>query len=138
MSTVTATATRIDLKPADDYRRDNYGVLLESETLHTMSGRGVHNRSFNHEIQVWENRPSKVTVADPDQLVTPHGQPTEERYHFQTKAVPTVLTAWKEERQEQGPGLAVGDQVELYVQGFSIGTFTVTAGVLRDPILLPA
>lgn len=135
---MSTTATRIDLKPDTDYRRDNYGVLLVSETLHTMSGRGVHNRSFNHEIEVWENRPAKWNGADPDQLVTPHGEPTEERYTFLTKAVPTVITAWPEERQEQGPGLAVGDQVELYVHGLSIGTFTVTAGVLRDPILLKA
>lgn len=128
----------IALVPEQPYRRDQYGVLLVSETVHTILGRGVHNRGFAHEIAVWENRPSKARDADPSVLVTPHGQPTEERYTILTSAQATVISATRDPNErEHGEALAIGEIVELTIHGYAIGQFTITAGNLRDPHLVP-
>lgn len=132
------TTHRINLRPDADDRRDSYGVLLVSEQVHRVTGRGVHNPHHNHEIQVWENRPSKARGADPDVKVTPYGDPTEEDYTFTTSAQATVISAHRlgNERTE-GDTLAIGDVLELAVNGYVLGRFVLTAKSLHDPILVP-
>jgi hypothetical protein len=49
---------------------------MESTTAHMFAGREVHNRGFRHLILVWVNRRSKARDSDPDQQVTPYGDPT--------------------------------------------------------------
>lgn len=127
----------INLRPTATYRRDNYGVLLESETVHDMTGSGLHNRHHPHRIEVWENRPSKVHGADPDVLVTPHGDPTEERYTILTSAQAVVISDPPQQRDVEGPVLAVGSRVALAVNGFEIGEYVIHPAPLRDPVLLP-
>jgi hypothetical protein len=126
----------IDLADAGDYRRDSYGLLMESTTAHMIAGRDVHNRGFRHLIQVWENRPSKARGADPDQLVTPHGDPTTERYSVTTSPQATIISARPDPtRVPDGPALAIDQEVELRVHGYSIGVFAIRSKFLHNPVL---
>lgn len=136
MTTETATKT-INLRPDTEDRRDSYGVLLVSETLHDVVGSGVHNPAFPHRIQVWENRPAKYRDAPAGLIVDPHGKPTEERYSYLTSAESVVISARPYPRDPQGPTLCIGDVVELAVHGYVIGRFEVTAKSLSNPILVP-
>lgn len=131
------TGIHIELGPSTDYRRAAYGIVLESVTVHTISGPGVHNRHHAHKIEVWENRPSKVAGADPDQLVDPHGQPTEAPYTVITAAQASVISAHPIARDPYGAALAIGDVVVLTLHGYRIGIYTITAGRLADPHLVP-
>lgn len=127
----------IDLQAGDAQRRAAYGILLESITVHPIVGRGVHNRGSLHRIQVWENRPSKVTGADPDQLVDPRGRPTSAPYSVTTSAQPVIIAAHPIERAPEGAALSIGDTVVLAVSGYRIGEYVVEAEYLRDPHLVP-
>lgn len=112
----------------------SYGILFVSETQHRMTGKGLHNRSFDHIVQVWENR---QTAAFPEgTLADPWGNATTETHTFAMKAQATVLTAHREEpRFAYGDTLAVGDTVTLTIAGLPIGEFQIVARPLRDPML---
>lgn len=125
----------IAMSPASDYRRDNYGVLLESDTIHTVTGAGVHNRHHGHVLEVWENRPSRANGADPAVLVDPFGRPTEDRYTVILAAKATVIAARPTgDEKADGTVIALGDHVTLTVAGFPTHTYRVQAGRMTDPV----
>lgn len=127
-----STIHEINLIPTDAYRRDTYGVILESESRHTVTGRGVHNPGYDHRIDVWENRPARDGSGG---LVDPHGKRTEDTYSYLLKACATVITARREVRPPQGPTLKIGDVVRLKISGYSIGEYQIRAKMLHDPHL---
>lgn len=127
----------VDLKDAGDYRRDNYGVLMESVTRHTVTGKGVHNRGYNHRVDIWENRPSRARDADPSVIVDPHGNPTAERYSYLLKAEAGVIAAHPYEREPQGADLAPGDVLTLRIYGYDLGDFQIrVTRAFHDPELV--
>jgi hypothetical protein len=134
---VTLKTITIEVQPAGDYWRDNYGILLESASVHAASGRGFHNPSFNHVVQVWENRPAKGGPHK-GEVVTPDGKLTDETHTVCLKAQPTVISAHPGEPLKYGPALSVGTRVRLEVGGYPIGEYVVQARQLADPILVPA
>lgn len=112
----------------------HYGILFVSETKHAMTGKGLHNRSFDHIVQVWENRETAALPAGT--LSDPWGNATTETHTFAMKAQATVLTAHRETpRFAYGDTIAVGDTVTLTIAGLLVGTFAVVARPLRDPVL---
>jgi hypothetical protein len=134
--TITPTTTRVDLLPAGDYRRDQYGVLLVSHTEHDVKGRGVHNPHHPHQIEVWENRPGKFRGADPDVLVSPvDNQPTDEQYTVLLSPRAVVISAHPGEQTPQGATLYLGDVVELAIHGYVIGTYRIDARPHHNPHL---
>ena len=130
------TMTTIDLTAASDYQREHYGVLLESVTQHSVTGKGVHNRSHPHTVDVWANR---LEFADgrAECYLDPRGRATEAPYSFLLKAQAVVISINKIDRPAQGDTLAIGDIVRLTVHGFSIGWFQIMALPLHDPHLVP-
>lgn len=122
------TMHTIAMKPASDYRRSNYGVLLESETRHPVAGRGFHNPHHHHTIEVWENRRG----------TDPFGKPTDQAHTILMNAQASCISAHPQAPVSYGETLRVGDRVQLEVGGFPIGEYVIQAGYLRDPILLPA
>lgn len=137
------TATRINLQPTDAYRRETYGVLFESETRHSVRGPLVHNASFPHRIDVWENKTkhdpsSRFADAEGNVRLTPYGHPTADRYSYllAPQAVAIVRDPAMRDHTPEGPVLAIGDEVELAVHGYVLGTFRVEARRMADPILV--
>lgn len=113
---------KIEMKPASEYRRVEYGVLFVSKTLHDMTGKNVHNRHFPHKIEVWLNKNGQ----------DPYGNPTTSELTFLTSAQSIMIANTPVERDPQGPDLVIGEVIEL--EGF--GNFTVTNKSLHDPILV--
>lgn len=128
--------TDIDLKAASDYRRSNYGVLLESTTQHSVVGRGVHNRHHPHRLDVWANK-ADIVEGKPC-FIDPRNRPTEQPYSFLLSAQAVVISARRiGDEVEEGPDLAIGEVVRVTVHGLSLGWFQIRAQQLRDPILEP-
>lgn len=128
--------TTINLQPASPYRGETYGVLLESETQHDVTGPGVHNRHHPHRLDVWEHR-RRYNDGDEVLWVDPHGNPTKARYSYLLSARPVVIAARPVDRTPEGPALAIGDVVTLAIHGYELGQFRVTARPLADPVLVP-
>lgn len=129
---------KINLKAASQDRRESYGLLFESETLHSMTGPGLHNRSFPHRIQVWISKRSKRTddLARTDEPVyrSCDGAITERGVlAFRTSAESVMIASTPVQRDPQGPTLRTGQVIEL--SGF--GLFRITAKALHDPVLVP-
>lgn len=119
----------INLVPADDYRRDSYGILLESETVHRFTGRGIHNPSFDHKLEVWENR----RRASDDKVIDPNGVPSSERYSYRFAALPTVISAHPGEPVKHGDVLQIGDLVEIRISGYAVGLLRIEAKPYHNP-----
>lgn len=114
----------IDLVPAD-HDRQSYGIVLQSKMTHSITGSGVHNRSFQHLLQVWMN-----------DGVDPRGYATEDDLSFLFSAQASVIALHPLAGPERGPSLAIGDTLQLRVGGRKIiGTFEIVAGRLSDPYL---
>jgi hypothetical protein len=124
----------IDLVEADS---NDYGILLQSKTVHRFVGKGVHNPSFDHLLQVWQNRPSRARGADLNRVVDPHGRPTNEFYSYMFSAIPSVISLVPRGPQpEHGVTLELGAVVTLRIHGYVIGIFQVRAQVAHDPHLV--
>lgn len=126
--------TTIDLTRAAEHRREHYGVLLSSRTVHIMEG--VHNSGYRHQLDVWENR---IEFADGREkcYLDPMGRATASRYSFLLAAQASVISLVQLAGPEQGENLTVGDVVNLTIEGFSIGWFQIMARPLHDPHLIP-
>jgi hypothetical protein len=121
----------VDLVPAGAYWRDAYGILLESETMHDFTGRGIHNPHHRHTLQVWENKPANDGSG---LLKSPDGSGnTSEPYTFLWSPSANVISAHPGEPVKQGPTLALGDVVTLKVHGYVIGQIQCRARSLHNP-----
>lgn len=118
--------TQITLRPASEDRRRSYGVLFESETVHTVSGRGVHNPSYPYRVQVWINQPDSDVG-----FISPDGGATTEALTFLLSTEPIVIATTPTARK-RGEALAVGQTVQIE----RFGEFKITARDLRDPELV--
>lgn len=119
----------INLQPAEAYRAEHYGVLMESTSRHIVTGPRVHNPSFPHRVDVWENRNG----------TTPMGKPTTAPYSYYLTAQPVAIVANPAMRDAtpEGETLRVGDHVRLAVHGYVLGEFLIRAESLSDPVLIP-
>lgn len=133
------TIHTIDLGPEASSRREAYGVLLTSETRHTVTsgaGKRVHNPHHPHRLDVWENREHSIGSKTAGYL-DPSNRPTSERYSYLLSPLAVVISASHQSRVPEGPTIAIGDRVELKVHGYSLGLFRVDARPLHDPHLTP-
>lgn len=131
------TAT-IKLKATTADRRAFYGLLFESETLHYLSGAGLHNRSFPHRVQVWVSKLSKRTddlarISEPVYRSCNGEVTTRNALSFQLSAESVMIASTPVDRDPQGEALRIGEVIEL--EGF--GRFKIVAEWLSDPKLLP-
>jgi len=129
---LTAYDTMILVVPVDAYRAEHYGIAYESASLHMVKGPNVHNRSFNHTIQVWNNRDGK----------DPQGKDTDAARWVTTSARASMITSHPGQRAIYGDDLRIGGTVALIASDEDgvrfLGGFTVTNQFLSDPILTPA
>lgn len=123
--------TIIHMATAND-NSQSYGIRLVSISLHRITGKGIHNPSFNHKLQVWENG------AYGDPKTDPYGKPFTEAFSYLWSAVPSVISAHPQKADILGPTLAVGDGITLMIGGYPIGDFVLTAGRWTDPYLVKA
>jgi len=124
----------IQLAFASDYEHKAYDILFRSVSRHRVTGKGVHNREFNHEVTVWRNRrnPSGEGFVGPDGKVTP------DRLSVLLAARATVFTNNGSASGSQGDVLAIGNTVRLvHPYGEPMGDYVITARVMSDPILKP-
>lgn len=116
-------ATVIDLIPTGDYRRNTYGVILQSKTVHQITGRGVHNRHFDHRLDVWMNANG----------IDPKGKPTTEDLSFLWSAQPSVISTQRLAGPEQGEVLALEEVVVLRIGERELGRYRITHQMHHDP-----
>jgi len=130
--------TTIDLKPASDYRREQYGVLLESVTRHNVTSRGVHNPSHQHRVDVWQNKMRDDYEGQAEAYRDPRSGFTSSPYSFLLTAQASVISAHRVgEPDPEGEVLELGGIVRLTIHGFSIGWFQILNRPLHDPHLVP-
>lgn len=124
------TTHTIALVPADDYRRETYGVLLTSATQHDFTGRGIHNPHHRHTLDVWECRPANDGSGS---LRDPRGGNTSEPYAYLFSPHANVISAHPGKPVAMGPALRLGDVVRLTVHGFYLGEIQIRAKSLDNP-----
>lgn len=137
----TTTAKQIELAPATEYRRDTYGVMLTSATVHMFTGTRVHNPHHTHTLDVWDNSVRTIVGEHPDcgadcqgpTYVDPSGQNTTERYSYVFNPNATVLSAHPGTPTPYGAELSIGDTVELTLHGVVIATIVIAAKSLDNP-----
>lgn len=123
----------IALQATDPYRSQSYGVVFESTSTHHFTSR-VHNPHHDHSIEVWVNRANRD-----GQLIDPFGNPTEDAVTVTTSPHATVIALAKlPSRFVRGEELAVGDTVELTLDGRLFGIFEIAARPLHNPHLVRA
>lgn len=128
----------IDLHHAGDSRRDNYGILLTSDTRHRVTGHGVHNPDHDHVVYVWENKIRDDYEGQAAAYRDPRGGFTERPYSFLLRPRANVIALNPiDDGLRQGPDLWLGGIVRLTIEGFPIGWFQVMAEPLHDPHLVP-
>jgi hypothetical protein len=145
----------ITLLPGSDYDRERYGITHRSEHVYRVAGKGVHNRSHPHRIQVWDNtvRPN----SDPDRLteftgrvgpgayIDPQGKGTDDPITVTTSAESIAITNSGRNTGTEPSGqvyapqtLTIGDYVVLtYPDGWLSQPYVLTARPLGDPGLAP-
>jgi hypothetical protein len=114
--------TTINLEPVTTRDGARYGLVLESPTLHKVTGPGLHNRSFPHVVQVWLKR----------------DQPGVVEVHLKAQAVVIAAHASMRDQRTYGPDLAVGEVVALTIGGdyLTWGQHRIVARSLADPALV--
>lgn len=117
----------IVLVPGDPYRLAHYGVALVSKTTHAFTGPGyIHNRSFQHSLDVWLN--SNGT--------DPKGNWTDDDLSYLFSAQPSVISAHVDpSTPERGETLEIGETILLTTGNREIGKFKIVSGNLSDPHL---
>ena len=103
----------LNMIPADDYDRENYGVTWQSAGTVDVTGSGVHNRHHAHRVYVKGNG-ARVTLDA--QVTVIAATPVDRPVHLGTVAIGDVI------------GLRFGAHVSEYV---------VTSRPFADPILVP-
>lgn len=117
-------------------------VIGESVERFRVLGRGVHNPSFNHIVQVWSNgfhECSRYCGVDgpcrrAGKMLDPRGRETQDDLSFLLAAVPSVISAHREKPFVTGPPVAVGQQIVLEGVAFW-AAFRVDVERLYDPHL---
>lgn len=146
----------IDLVDTTADRRNNYGVTHTGAVRHALSGANVHNRSFPHRIQVWDNtgranprNGERIRYGecgpidggdgrylDPGNNAT--DEPTTILLTSESIGIYAQYTAQDIADRREGPALTVGDVVRLrYPDGTVTGEYEITSRVARDPWLRP-
>lgn len=121
--------------PLIESARSSY-TTYESLYRYRVMGRGVHNRSHDHALRVYRNRPTDRPGQYRDALT---GGTTSDQWSYGLAAQATVIAAAPTRRTitMQDP-LVIGQQVTLtYPDGTMSRPFTITARPLADPILSP-
>lgn len=128
----------INLDPADAYRRENYGVLLTSQTTHRFTGRGIHNPSFSHCLDVWTNKvhPDPELRSSAKPYRDPHGHSTDQGFSFLWSAQASVISLSPIARAPEGVTLQLGVVVTPLVHGYPLGDFQIRARRGYDPHLV--
>lgn len=129
--------TTIDLTREQDYRRDNYGVLLTSKSRYDVVGKGVHNPHHRHSIDVWENQMRDDYEGQAEAYKDPMGRPTVDRYSFLLSPHASVISDRPTDRAPDGGAIEMGGLVQLKIEGFGIGWFQVMHRPSHDPHLVP-
>lgn len=119
-----SAVVEIDLTGTDQNQK-SYGLVLESKTVHKVTGQNVHNRSFNHQVKVFENKDGKDA----------RGNPSDEPYTFLLSAVPSVIAAAPLPGPERGETVETGKVVRLRIEGYNLGQFVVEGQMVSDPVL---
>lgn len=109
--------------------RQHYGIRLVSETEHKVTGRGVHNPSHMHTVEVWENG----AWGNPD--TDPRGLPFTEPYTYLMSPQSITISTMVTEPVAEGETLALGQVVELQRNGRTLGMFRIDADPLHNPHL---
>ncbi len=149
------TTALISLAPGSDYDRERYGITHHSTHVFRVTGKGVHNRSHPHRVQVWDNtlRPN----TDPDRLteftgrvgpgayLDPQGKGTDSPITVTTSAEAVAVTNDGRTTGTEASGqvwapetVAIGDFVALvYPDGTMSDPYRLTARPLGDSGLTP-
>ena len=126
--------TRIQLLPARQDQK-SYGLLLTSITIHDVETR--HGRSYPRRVQVYENRLAWKDGVQQDYIVDAHGRKTDEEYSYILQAESIMISDSPSPRDPHGVFLNDGELVELAINDYVIGEFTVSIGPLGDEVLIP-
>lgn len=126
----------IALQNASDYDARHYGIIYRSSTLHTVTGPGVYNPTFSHEVTVWDNSHRPVASRG---FLGPDGRVTHDQYCVTLSARASVIAQAAPDagcRPRRGDALRIGDQVTLVTpDGNVFGTYVITARSMADPVL---
>jgi hypothetical protein len=126
----------IKLIEASDYEHKHYGLIFKGATLHKVTGKGVHNREFEHRVDVWDN--TKRDRGD-GTMTDPHGKVTTSALTFILAATATAITYGGSDMRARGEELAIGETVILeFPDGKVTKPLVITARPLHDPSLIPA
>lgn len=113
--------------PSDEYDRLTYGILLVSATTHAFNGPRIHNRHHQHQLKIWANRDGK----------DPHGVATDEPYAYLWSPQANIISRHAIVTPPPGAPLALGEVVELAVNGYPIGRIRLDARPLHNPYGIP-
>lgn len=138
----------ITMIPAPAHRQ-TYGITHISQTVHDVSGRGVHNHAYPHRVLVWQHRPNPRN-GQPVQwgpngpinggvgaYLDPSNRATDDPISVRLSAEPIALTERPIDRPTAGQPLTVGQSVTLLING-TTAAYVLTARPLADPVLTPA
>lgn len=127
----------LSLVAADQYRRDNYGVLLTSELQVRFVGRGIHNPHHLHSLDVWSNKVRQDYSGQAEAYKDPMGHLTADRESFLFSPHANVISSRPGKPAEVAPeAFEIGDVVVLDVHGYPIGAFEVEARRGYNPHLV--
>lgn len=125
----------IQLRATSDYEHGAYGIMYRSETLHRVTGQGVYNRHFDHEVTVWDNRRN----PNGEGFISPDGKVTADAISVILSARASVITARSagdNVTSRRGETLAIGDTVTLlHPQRAVYDRFVIQARTMADPIM---
>ena len=155
MATSADECVTIVLQDTRSDRREFYGITHEGVVRHTVTGPGLHNRSFPHRVQVWSNtgrpnpHPGEVrwteygSIGGPGQYLDPRNKGTDDpaTVYLASESVGIYAVYTEEDRRRamEGEPLRVGQRVRLlYPDGTLSEPYVITAGHLSDPSLIPA
>lgn len=145
----------IIVEPATGRDRTGYGITHRSVGTVRMTGKGIHNPSHAHTLNVWDNtgRPNLhngqpvrfvgqygKTEGGNGAYMCPNGRATDSALSLLFSAEATVISAHRSgfERPATPVTLALGDTVTVAdTDGNVIGRFTVAAKPLHNPHLEP-
>lgn len=132
---MTTTIPTIHVHPVDEYRCSSYGIRLESMN-YKLSGAGVRNPHFPHQVQVWSNthRPNPTGET---QYLDPSNRPTNDPETLVLSAHGFAIDG-RSRLEYAADTLHLGDLVRID-RPDRIGqqVYRVTKRYLADPELVP-
>lgn len=147
--------TTIEMCPGDK-TDGTYGICFRSVFVYRINGKGIHNPTFPHRINVWNNTsrlnsdPDRFSPAigrkvGPGRYISPHGHGTDDMMTVTTSAESTAITNNGTNTGTVASGqvyadraLTIGERIVLLLPGGSnSGPFVITARPCADPVLVP-